>query len=198
MRASNVSLLALSLVAGLVGSLPTPQSITFRGDYEGPDLLEQHSNFEPFFQSGQRIVEDKAIVITAPTILLLKTSTQQICHKQFSPKEDNVTVESHFRRLYSSGTSSSLEERSFDMDHTPRHLEAYGRVHDYALVCAGNRADTQYCQGEFLRYSCNSYGALVQRQGGYRSETCDSICVCVNLSPKPFCMSGYLGTTTCF
>lgn len=199
MKLSSNGFLVMSVLTGLSRSLPIVQSSNSRGISDGPDLSARYSGFEPSYCPDSKLDQDKMNLAINPTILLAEALARQTHDKQVNSQYRNVVAALNSRRTPSSEVLSTLEARPVSVERAPHpYSRAYGRAHDYALVCAGNRWDTSYCQGAFLRYSCNSQGKLVQMEGGTRSETCDSICTCVDLSPKPFCLSGYLGTTTCF
>ncbi|OCT48954.1 hypothetical protein CLCR_04584 [Cladophialophora carrionii] len=55
-------------------------------------------------------------------------------------------------------------------------------VHDYALVC-GDRVLTGLCQAFEHRYSCSGNGRVIH--AGLAERTCEAICQCINLVPRP-------------
>lgn len=199
MKLSSHGFLVLFLFVRLSKGLPVEQVTNSPSVSKETYLLAQNSCFQPSSRPDPTLNQHKTDLGTNPTILLAGTSAQALRDEQSESQYRNQVVSLSSKRTPTNKVPSTLEAISVTGEHALRlYSRAYGRAHDYALVCAGNRWDTQYCQGAFLRYSCNSYGKLVQTEGGIRSETCDSICTCVDLSPKPVCLSGYLGTTTCF
>lgn len=199
MKLSCHGFLVLFLFMHLSKGLPVEQVTNSPSVSKEICVSAQHSCFKPSSQPDQALNQFKTNLGINPTILLAGTSVGTPQGEQSGSQYRNQVVSLSSSSTPTSKVPSTLEARSVTGGHALRpYFRAYGRAHDYALVCAGNRWDTQYCQGAFLRYSCNSYGKLVQMEGGIRSETCDSICTCIDLSPKPVCLSGYLGTTTCF
>lgn len=199
MKLSSNGFLIMSLLTGLSRSLLIVQCSNSHGVFDRADLSAWYSGFELSCCPNSKLDQDSLNLAINPTIPLAETLAQQTQDEQVNLQYRYMVATLSSRRTPSSEGPSNLKARSVTAERALRpYSRAYGRAHDYALVCAGNRWDTSYCQGAFLRYSCNSQGKLVQMEGGTRSETCDSICTCVDLSPKPFCLSGYLGTTTCF
>lgn len=199
MKLSSGGFLVLSLFIRLSQGLLVVQVTNSHVISKDAQSSAKHSSLELLPRPGLWLNQDKTNLASNPTKLAAGVSAQQTQNEQSESQYGNVVGGLVSEPTASDEIPSTPKGGFVAGEHVERiHSRAYGRAHNYALVCAGNRWDTSYCQGAFLRYSCNSYGRLVQMEGGMRSETCNSICTCVNLSPKPFCLSGYLGTTTCF
>jgi len=70
--------------------------------------------------------------------------------------------------------------------------------HDYAMVCAGQREHTAFCQRSPREYYCSQNGYVIQKDTATVKYTpCEDQCVCAGVVPKPVCLVGWKGTSTC-
>lgn len=90
-----------------------------------------------------------------------------IVEQEVKSNESKLLTDNTFHAL------NHITERDSEVD--------FNALHSYALVCF-DRAYTQHCAAPRYRFYCNKDGAL--RNFGQASGFCDSICACVNLSPK--------------
>lgn len=80
----------------------------------------------------------------------------------------------------------------------PEHINMLmPRQNDYAMVCASDSAATKQCQSRGAYY-CNGAGQLSRdTRRGFRIYTCEEMCICMSLAPKPNCILGLSGALYC-
>lgn len=65
--------------------------------------------------------------------------------------------------------------------------------HDWALVCAYDRHTTDFCNRRY-GYGCDSAGRLFHV---LYEHSCEMLCTCFNIAPKPVCIFGVSGQSYC-
>lgn len=66
-------------------------------------------------------------------------------------------------------------------------------IHDWAMVCAYDKAATSFCQRHF-GYGCDASGKL---KTNIFDHDCSVLCNCINLYPTKNCLIGLTGQTYC-
>lgn len=76
--------------------------------------------------------------------------------------------------------------------------QTFKKRHDYAMVCAQTRGHTEYCQRSPREYYCSQNGYVIQKTTAtVRYTPFEEQCVCIGVIPKPICLVGWSGSSTC-
>lgn len=140
----------------------------------------------------------KPLLVTMSIICLMVVSSMSSPIDVFPPETDlnpfeNFPIQNFDRR---SSQADSFEGATAATPPPP--APTFGTNHGWAMVCAGQRAHTDYCQRTPREYYCSSNGYVVQRTTAIlRYQPCEDYCVCLNINPRPVCLVGWKGTTTC-
>ncbi|KIW83355.1 hypothetical protein Z517_02600 [Fonsecaea pedrosoi CBS 271.37] len=115
-------------------------------------------------------------LVPAPKICVVNKAS-----KQCSVVNDMVLDATSGELLGNVTESSILPDGSLDLTTTVAKRDTE-LSHDHALVCY-DRTLTGLCQASAHGYFCNANGVVKHK--GQAEVTCESHCICVNISPRP-------------